>query len=532
MIDQQGELVTCSFGRFGLREYDLFKRTKLVPEGRVEFDKLTGVYTVAFPARFAHLIGYNARVVRGVDVPSATHLWDYQAFFQEEALRAKRYAVWADTGLGKTAIFLEWMRRVMARTAGKVLLLSPKNIISQTLEQAAGFYGGALDMLRLESREELVGWLRAPGTGLAVTNYEKFIEGTIPELNGLAGLALDESSLLKTGGGVIKWNLIKSARGIEYKLSLTATPAPNDVMEYASQASFLEKLRNDGEILWTYFIRDKNGEWKIRPHAREAFYRFMSGWSVYLRSPARYGFRDNLKDLPDPEVVIEEVEMTPEQAEVAAAEKWTVSGDFLADDRVGVTLRSRFNQIAKGFVYTDGRKEGSARRFPSKKPDAVVRHVREMRGDGRQVIVWTLFDEESDILLEMLAGVGRAVALTGATKPADRDAMVEEFRQGKIDVLVTRARMMGKGMNFQFCTGMVFSGFSDSFEDYYQAVRRCYRYGQTQRVKVVIPYIPALEGMIWENVKRKQRQWEHDTAVQEANYIEALRDAGVIEVAG
>lgn len=522
MIKQTGELVTCTFGRFGLGEYELFKRTKLVPEARVEFDRVLGTYHVEFPARFAHLIGFEAKLQRGDDVAPARYLWDYQAFFVERALEAKRFAIWADTGLGKTAMMLEWCRRVKARTAGKVLIVSPKNIIPQTMELAVEYYGAELELTLLGSREAMVEWLRAGGTGIGITNYEKFIDGTVPELNGLAGLAADESSVLKTGGGVIKWNVIKSARGIEYKLSLTATPAPNDVMEYASQASFLEKLRSEGEIMWTFFSKNKLGEWTIRPHARAAFYRFMSGWSVYLRSPARYGFADNLKDLPEPEVIVRVVPMTPEQEVVASQEGMAATGELLPPDRIGVTLRSRFNQIAKGFVYTEGKK---ATRFPSLKPGEVADDVLAMRRDGRQAIVWTLFDEETAIVIEELAARGiTGTALTGKTKDDDREQMVEDFRHGKIGVLVTRARMMGKGMNFQFCTGMVFSGFSDSFEDYYQAIRRCYRYGQTRSVRVVIPYIPHLEGVIWENVKRKQAQWERDTAIQEANYIEAMRD--------
>src|SRR3990167_11402603 len=122
----------------------------------------------------------------------------------------------------------------------------------------------------------------------------------MPEMRRLSGVAFDESSRLKGGGGVIKWHLIRSCRGIEYKLSATATPAPNDTMEYASQASFLEKLRNEGEILWTYFSRDKYGTWSVKPHAREAFYRFMASWSIYLRDPKDYGFNDILATLPPP----------------------------------------------------------------------------------------------------------------------------------------------------------------------------------------------------------------------------------------
>jgi len=198
---------------------------------------------------------------------------------------------------------LEWCRQVAHLTGARVLILEPLAVIPQLIEEARRFYGDGLQIERLDSRERLIGWLKDPGAAIGIVNPEKFIAGQVPELRYLGGLAFDESSLLKTGGGVIKWNLIKSARGIEYKLSCTATPAPNDTMEYASQASFLEKLRTEGEILWTFFTRNKRGEWTVKPHARTAFYQFMSSWSIYLRNPAHFGWGDILATLPEPEIL-------------------------------------------------------------------------------------------------------------------------------------------------------------------------------------------------------------------------------------
>jgi hypothetical protein len=186
-------------------------------------------------------------------------------------------------------------------------------------------------------------------------NTEKFMdkkEGLIPELRQLGCFALDESSILKTGGGTAKWNIIKSTKGIEYKLSGSATPAPNEAMEYASQASFLETITNDGEIIWTFFSKTKTGEWYIKPHAMEAFYRFLSGWSNYMRTPAAYGFKDNVKPVPQPEFIVHQVQATPEQMQEAQRYRFEIGAGLIGDQRMGVKERMKLSQIAKGFVYS------------------------------------------------------------------------------------------------------------------------------------------------------------------------------------
>jgi len=267
-ITIDGVTASVHFNRFDLENYKLFLRCKRLPESQTTYDWELDTYTVSTPARFIELLGIAGAPVQREGLPIASYLFDYEQFIVRQALDAQRYAIYADCGLGKTAMFLEWARHVMAMTGGKVLIFSPLQIISQTQDEALKFYGEALPVLKLDTRAELEAWLRLPGSGLAITNYDKMIPGVLPDLRLLTGLICDESSILKTGGGVIKWNLIKSCKGIQYKLSCTATPAPNEIMEYASQAAFLEKLRTEGEILWTFFSRDKRGNWRIKPHAK------------------------------------------------------------------------------------------------------------------------------------------------------------------------------------------------------------------------------------------------------------------------
>ena len=165
-------------------------------------------------------------------------------------------------------------------------------------------------------------------------------------------------------------------------------------------------------------------------------------------------------------------------------------------------------------------------RYPSLKPGFVVDLILKDLDDGSQILVWTVFDEESDIISEILDvhswGFTYAT-LSGKTPKAKRPAIVEDFRKGKIDVLISKASLLGFGLNFQNCGAMIFSGFNDSFEQFYQAVRRAYRYGQTESVKIYIPYIPELEGIVWDNVMRKQDQFIYDTNIQERNYLKAIK---------
>lgn len=516
-----GDLAVMRFDRFGLEDYALFLRAKRLPESQVAYDWEADVYTLTTPARFAAQLGAEVPASGGAGVELPGHLFDYQRWALRLALAAKRYALWLDTGLGKTAVYLEWARQVRAMTGGRVLILAPLAVIPQTIAEAARFYGEGMRIAQLRSREDLLAWCHE-GDGIGICNYEKFIPGTISELRLVAGLVADESSLLRTGGGVIKWNLIKSARGIEYKLSCTATPAPNEAMEYASQAAFLEKLRSEGDILWTYFTRDKRGEWAVKPHAKAAFYRFMASWSLYVRDPARFGFADILAGLPEPEIIEERLSLTSEQR-VRLDEVLVRNGSGLwADRRVGVTARAALTQMARGFRYAPG---GQKRfeRVASVKPARIAEWVRGEVAAGRPTLVWTTFDAEASVLSEGLQGL--AVGVLSGDMPDDaRLEVLDAFRSGRVPVLISKPQLIGYGLNLQFVKSMVFAGFDDSFERMYQAIRRAYRFGQTERVRVFVPYIPELEGMVFDNLRRKEERFLEEVAAQELCYREAVAE--------
>ncbi|MBV9849843.1 MAG: hypothetical protein JO250_09245 [Armatimonadetes bacterium] len=541
-----GHTASLRFTDFGLDAYRRFLEAKALPEKHVTYDWEADAYTLTTHARFAARLGGAVPPAEREPLPLSDFLFDYQAYIVRRALEAQRFAVFADTGLGKSLIFLEWARQVRHVTqdranggGGKVLILTlTRDLREQTREMAAQFYP-AMPLLPLDSREGLRAWLTVPQVGVAIACYSLLADrkdGLFPEFRFLAGLAADESSILKSGGGVVKWNLIKSARGIDYKLSLTATPAPNDVIEYASQASFLEKLRTGSDVIWTFFTHEDKASgkgWTVKPHARRAFYEWMSSWSFYIRSPRRFGFGDNLADdVPPPEFHEVAVEATTEQL-AFAQETFARAGAGLFGDRaLGVTHRLKLSQAAKGFVYTH--KDGQMP-IPSRKPGTVAGIVCDEVRAGRSVLVWTVFDEESRLIAEQLArrripgehGPRPVVCdvLDGKMSDEARSEAIARFRNGQTDILISKASLLGYGLNFQQCSSMIFSGWDDSYERFYQAVRRAYRYGQTKTVRVWLPVVAELEGMILENVLQKKASFEQDAAAQEECFLEVFRDA-------
>lgn len=535
MLQITGDKVTATFSTpFSVEAYDIFLKSKKLPEYNLEYEWETDSYHVQAPARFAHVFGLDVPVIDRGWMPFSEHLFDFQKFTAQIALDTKHYAVWWLTGMGKTHLQWELARQITHRTGGKCLLIVPLNIISQTI-QIGEKYFGITDCVQLTSRDHLRAWCTDKQQGIAIINPDKFIpkkdeSEIISECHNLNGVLLDEASLLASGGGKIKWSLIKSCKGIEYKYTFTATPARNCIMDYASQGSFLEKLRNENDILWTYFQRNKAGEWDIRPHAEMAFYRFMSGWSMYLINPKHYGFADYLKDLPEPEFIEHHISMTEEQRKLVALQP-DKSGqlNLFGKNREKLTLqeRSAYSQMAKGFRYS----ENGADFINSNKPAFISELIIQEARAGLQPIVWTIFDEESRILEEKLKGSGLKIGtLHGKINKEKRPAIIEAFRDGNLDVLISKASLLGFGLNFQNCASMIFSGFDDSFEKQFQAVRRSYRYGQKRSVRIHIPYIPELEGVVWKNVCAKQERYDMETRIMEDHYREAMRHLLKLEV--
>jgi hypothetical protein len=537
-ITIQNDRLALHFRTFDLENYKVFLKAKRLPEYQVQFVEADESYIITAPARFAPVLGVQLPTAGAQALPLAEHLFDDQDAIVRMALDAKRFACWSDCGNGKTPIILEWSRQIIHRTGGRVLGITMNEIVQQTIDEARKFYGDALPIVRLHTRQEMREWCKSGPGNLAITNYEKMNpedldHQVVTEMRHLAGIWLDESHRLRTGGGKQKWAIIKSCRGIEFKLSSTATPAPNDVMEFASQAAFLEKMRDEGEILWTFFTRDqKTHRWTVKPHARKAFFEFMAGWSIYVRDPRKYGWRKGMKEVPPPIIQQHEIKATDEQRE--AARRFSLGSDgqplLWQTEDTNAIQRAKLSQIAKGFVYLKGQ-NGRFERIASRKPKFVADLIRKEVKACAQVLVWTVFDAESTILAEELGGKVPFELLTGKTRDEDRMRILESFRKGQLPVLVSRASMLGHGLNFHFVDSMIFSGWSDSYVLWYQALRRAYRYGQTKRLRVHVPVIPELEQDQLDNIFRKQVEHERSIEEQEQNYVRARRALMVGEVA-
>lgn len=534
MIQITDDTITVRFQRpFHQDAYKLFLQSKKLPEHTLEYDEVADLYRLTAPARFASVFGLPAPVVDRGWLPFSSHLKDFQSFTARVALDAKRFACWWTTGLGKTHLEWELSRQIVHRTGGKVLLIVPIDIISQTLEVGAEWFG--MTARRLESRGQLKSWCLKPGPEIGIVNPEKFLPKngdaeTISEVKRLAGVLLDEASLLASGGGRTKWALIHSCKGVEYKFTLTATPARNETMDYASQGSFLEKIEHEGEVIWTYFQRDQkdDGAWKLKKNAEADFYRFLSGWSMYMVDPKRYGFDDYLQGIPEPEFIEHKIPPTSEQRAMIARQPDPRGQLSLFGNRDRLTLvdRSRYGQISRGFLYGKD-KQRDTKFIPSLKPAFVRDLIVADAAEGRQPLVWTIFDEESRVIEGLLKGSGlRVEVLHGSIPKHKRPAIIDRYRRGECDALISKAELLGFGLHLVNCASMIFSGFDDSGEEVFQAIRRAaYRYGQTRSVRIHIPYIPELEGVVWANVKRKQAQYEKDARIMEKHYIEAMKGA-------
>lgn len=536
MITTAGESLHIKFNAFGPEEYDLFLRAKRLPESNLDYDYETDTYTIETPSRYANLLGVELDGRQQLEpLPFPDFLFEHQSEIVKLALAAKTYAVWSDCGSGKTLIELEFARQVVHLTGGRFLIFTLNEIVNQTIDEANKFYGGDLKVLRLHTRQEMRDWCKR-GDGvhqIAITNYEKMNPDAngqvVPELRHLAGVALDESSRLKTGGGKQKWALIHSCKGIPYKLSCTATPAPNDVVEFASQASFLERMRSENEIIWTFFQRDKETkEWTVKKHAQTAFFEWMCAWSIYLRDPRKFGWASKYEPAPEPVIIKQVIEPTAEQMQMAQIYNTNNAGQIslFATQAQGIVGRSKLSQIAKGFVYEKVKGKQTVKRIDSKKPGEVADAIiYEQKMLGHQVLVWTVFDEESEIIADELRkrhfpGFN---SLHGSLKDSMRAEILNNFRLGHMPVLISKAKLLGYGMNFQMCGSMIFSGWNDSFEEFYQALRRAVRYGNPKAVRVHLPYIHELELAQLENVLRKESQFIEMIERQEAAYIDAMK---------
>lgn len=451
------------------------------------------------PDEYSHYLGEH-RIEQTIDYTPQTNLFDYQKDITSLAIKKRKYAIFADCGLGKTLMLLEYARHCVKATRGKVMIVCPVMVCSQTIEECQRWYGNTSIRIGRIKAAKLESWLNDDSEiQIGVTNYEA-IRDELP-IGKLAGIVLDESSMLKSHYGAWGTRLIELGKGVEWKLCLTGTPAPNDRIEYANHAVFLDRAKTVNEFLASYFINrgETQNRWELKPHALKPFYRNLADWSIFLTNPATYGWKDNVGVTPPIHIHIDHIELTEDQR--SAAQKLT--GKLVTTDIGGIAERGKLSQIAKG-------KNGIA----TNKYDFIKRQVQSWPEES--TIIWCHYNDEQGQLEKVFPD---AASISGETAEAKREELIADFKSKKRMVLITKPKLLGFGINLQVCTRQIFSGLKDSYEEFYQAVKRSNRIGSTKPLNVHIP-VTELEVPFVDNVLRKAHRVELDTKEQEELFKE------------
>lgn len=403
----------------------------------------------------------------GFDCPDGLlppELFDFQEAIVKWALKRGRAAIFADTGMGKTMMQLAWSEAVFQYNGNRVLIVAPLCVAQQTVEESK-----KLDMSLVRYTREMP---ENGETGIFVTNYE-MLDNFEFESGYFDGIVLDESSILKHQDSKTRSKIIEKTRSVPYKLSCTATPSPNDHMELASQSEFLG-IMDAMEMLATFFTHDsgETSKWRLKGHGRRKFWEWLSSWSVYIKKPSDIGFSDEGYDLPELKIEHHKIE----------------SGLDVEDfkSKKGLTLSGR-NQARKATLDL--------------RVKACADLINETEGPA---LVWCHLNDESKKLSEMIGG---SLEVKGSDKLSIKEKRIMDFTHGEARVLVTKPKIAGFGMNWQHCNQMAFVGLNDSYEQLYQAIRRCWRFGQNKPVTVHLFYAD-IEGDVFENLKRKEEKAE------------------------
>jgi hypothetical protein len=404
------------------------------------------------------------------DLP--TSLFRFQRHITAWAVRKGRAAIWADTGLGKTRMQVTWAREVTARAGGRSLILAPLGVTEQTVREATSI-GIEVAYVADQAAAD------ASPAPIVISNYERL---HLFDPARYAAVVLDESSILKAYSGATKRALVKAFTATPYRLACSATPAPNDLEELCNHADFLGVM-SPAEMRSTFFIADSRGEfmrYRLKGHAQDAFYQWLASWAIACRTPADLGFPDEGYVLPSLHI-----------RDHLIPAGWVAEGELFTTKLQGVTQRA---QVRRETV--DAR---------------LARAVEIVRAEpGEQWLIWCGTNPEADGAAAALADLG-AVNVKGPDTPEVKAATLRAFADGELPVLVTKPTLAGYGLNFQSCARMVFLGLSDSYEQYYQAIRRCYRFGQRREVEAHI-VLADVERVIVDNVRAKESRARSMTA--------------------
>lgn len=391
-------------------------------------------------------------------------LKDFQVFGIKTALRKGRFAFFFDCGLGKTFCQLEWSRLVFENTGLRVLILAPLAIVEQTKKEANKF--------------------NIPIDVFDITNYDQLKN---IDLSIYGGVVLDESSILKGRDGKLSNYIISSFRNFKYKLACSATPSPNDHMELGQHSEFLGGM-SYLEMLAMYFVHDggETSKWRLRKHAEDDFWKYVSSWSMAIDNPATLGFDSDGYNLPDIEY-IEHIIPVENNTNTLFADVAVSATDLHKD--LKRTFEKRINKT-----------------------------IELVNSNDEQWIIWALSNNETDTLNKLIP---EAVNVQGSDKPEYKAKYLNGFANNDFRILITKTSIASMGMNYQNCHNMVFTSYDFKFEQFYQAVRRCYRFGQKNKVKVHL-LIPESQYNVRQSILEKQEN--HFKMIREMAKYSAKQD--------
>lgn len=395
----------------------------------------------------------------GIEIDPATLnplLFPFQKDLVTWALRKGRAAIFADTGLGKSAMQLVWADRI----ADRALILAPLAVAHQTVREGEKF---GISVTYARSMDQ------SPERGITITNYEMLSHF---DLSAYGALVLDESSILKNEDGKTCQRIITTCKQVQHILCCSATPCPNSINEILMHAELITPMTRV-EILAAFFIHDDNG-WRLKGHAASGpFYKWLASWGMAVKKPSDLG------DYTDVGYILPELSIQP----VLVKSDYVPEGKLFHDKLAGVQERSQVRKATVGLRIKE-----------------TIRLIQNSPKD-QQWLIWVGLNEEGRLLAK---GLPEAVLVEGQDKPEEKTGRLMAFAEGSIRILISKPSIAGMGMNFQSCHNMIFVGLSDSYEDYYQSIRRCYRFGQQNEVAVYI-VLSDIEEQIYLNVLKKER---------------------------
>jgi len=395
------------------------------------------------------------------DIPPLPEcMFDHQRDIVAWALRRGRSAIFAGTGLGKSLMELAWGQAVSTYTGKPVLIFAPLAVSQQMVREGVKF-GISANVVASQSEVS---------DGVNVTNYQKLDRF---DLHVFGGIVLDESSILKSTDGHYKTMLINACKNIPFRLAATATPAPNDFMELGNHAEFLGVMSYN-DMLATFFVHDGGStqNWRLKGHADGEFWKWMASWAVMFRKPSDIGYKNDGYDLP-PLKYHEHVVSVEYAPSIETGMLFPVQAQTLSE-RIAARRDTIENRVAKAIQITP---------------------------HDRPFVWWCNLNSEAEMLAK---GIQGAVNLHGGLSEKEKERILMAFSDGEISHLVTKASLAGFGMNWQHCADTGFVGLNDSFEQFYQAIRRFWRFGQAKDVNCHI-IASEIEGATVANIRRKEK---------------------------